>query len=57
MAKGGITRVTKGVIYVDRDGKRHVLNREEFHALMCSLARKAKAQHEMKVIENMEVEG
>lgn len=50
------TTVTKGVIYVDKDGKRHLLNREEFHNLMIKLNRKAKAIHKMKVIEQMEIE-
>lgn len=50
MAKG-TTTVSKGVKYTDRFGKRHVLNREEFHILMRRLARRAKAEHEMKVIE------
>ena len=47
--------VTKGVIYVDRDGKRHLLNRKEFHKLMEKLNRKAKAIHKMKIIEEMEI--
>lgn len=47
--------VTKGVIYVDRDGKRHLLNREEFHKLMEKLNRKAKAIHKIRVVEEMEI--
>lgn len=50
-------KVTKGVIYVDKKGKRHLLNREEFHQLMKKLYRKAKAQYRIKVIEEMEIEG
>lgn len=50
------TTTTKGVIYVDRDGKRHLLNREEFHNLMVKLNREAKANHRMKIIEQMEIE-
>ena len=49
------TKTEKGVIYIDRNGKRHLLNREEFHKLMIHLARRAKAEHRMKVIEDMEI--
>lgn len=48
------TKTEKGVIYVDRFGKKHLLNREEFNTLMRHLARRAKAEHDMKVIEEME---
>lgn len=43
MAKGKIT-VTKGVIYTDENGKKHVLNKEEFLAKMNRLAAKGKAK-------------
>lgn len=43
MAKGK-TIVTKGVIYTDKDGKKHVLNKEEFLAKMNRLAAKGKAK-------------
>lgn len=43
MAKGKTT-VTKGVIYTDENGKRHVLNKEEFLAKMNRLAAKGKAK-------------
>lgn len=56
MAKGK-TKVTKGVKYTDKDGKRHVLNRQEFYELIEGLNRKAKANHRIKVIEAIEVEG
>lgn len=49
------TKTEKGVIYTDRNGKRHLLNREEFHKLMEHLARRAKIEHRMKVIEDMEI--
>lgn len=45
--KNGKTKVTKGVVYVDSKGKRHVLNKEEFRALMLSLATRAKANKDM----------
>ena len=41
MAKGKTT-VTKGVIYTDKNGKKHVLNKEEFLAKMNRLAAKEK---------------
>lgn len=50
----GKTVTTKGVIYVDRFGKKHLLNREEFDHLIRRLARKAKIEHDMKVIEEIE---
>ena len=43
MAKGKKT-VTKGVIYTDENGKKHVLNKEEFLAKMNRLAIKGKAK-------------
>lgn len=43
MAKGKTT-VTKGVIYTDKDGKKHVLNKEEFLAKMNRLAAKGKTK-------------
>ena len=43
MAKGKTT-VTKGVIYTDENGKKHVLNKEEFLAKMNRLAAKGKAK-------------
>lgn len=43
MAKGKTT-ITKGVIYTDKNGKRHVLNREEFLAKMNVLAAKGKVK-------------
>lgn len=49
------TTTTKGVIYVDKDGKRHLLNREEFNKLINKLNRRAKAIHKMKIIEEMEI--
>lgn len=50
----GKTTTTKGVIYTDRFGKKHLLNREEFNTLMRRLARRAKAEHNMRVIEEIE---
>lgn len=47
MARNGKTKVTKGVVYVDSKGKRHVLNKEEFRALMLSLATRAKANKDI----------
>ena len=47
------TKVTKGVKYTDKDGKRHVLNRQEFYDLIERLNRKAKANHRIKVIEDI----
>ena len=41
MAKGKTT-VTKGVIYTDENGKKHVLNKEEFLDKMNRLAAKKK---------------
>ena len=55
MAKGK-TKVIKGVKYTDKDGKRHVLNRQEFYDLIERLNRKAKVNHRIKVIEEFEVE-
>ncbi len=55
MAKGKTT-TTKGVIFVDKEGKRHVLNREEFARLIKKLANKAKVNHSIRVIEESEVE-
>lgn len=43
MAKGKTT-ITKGVIYTDKDGKKHVLNKEEFLTKMNRLAAKGKAK-------------
>ncbi len=43
MAKGKTT-VTKGVIYTDKNGKKHVLNKKEFLAKMNRLAAKGKAK-------------
>ena len=43
MAKGKTT-VTKGVVYTDENGKKHVLNKEEFLAKMNRLAVKSKAK-------------
>lgn len=50
------TTTTKGVLYTDKDGKKHLLNREEFHTLMVKLNRRAKAIHRMKIVEEMEIE-
>ena len=49
-------KIMQGVRFTDKDGKKHVLNREEFDSLMRKLARRAKAIHNMKVIEEMETE-
>lgn len=49
-------KTTRGVRYTDKDGKKHLLNKEEFDLLMHRLARRAKALHNMKVIEDMEIE-
>ena len=43
MAKGKTT-VTKGVIYTDENGRKHVLNKEEFIAKINSIAIKGKAK-------------
>lgn len=43
MAKGKTT-IIKGVIYTDENGKKHVLNKEEFLAKMNRLAAKGKAK-------------
>ena len=53
MAKGKTT-ITKGVRYTDSEGKKHLLNREEFRKLMEKLNRRAKAIHNMRVVEQME---
>lgn len=54
MAKGKTT-ITKGVRYTDSEGKKHLLNREEFRKLMEKLNRRAKAIHNMRIVEQMEI--
>lgn len=56
MAKG-TTIVTKGVRYTDKNGKRYVLEREDFNKLIKRLARKAKIEYDMRIIEEMDIEG
>ena len=56
MAKTTTTTTTKGVFYTDKNGKRHLLTKEEFFQLMERFRRKANANRLIHAVEEMEVE-
>lgn len=46
----------KRIEFIDSKGKSHMINRKQFIHLMEILARRAKARHNIKVIEESQVE-
>lgn len=55
MARGKTTTI-KGIRYTDENGKKTVLTKEEFKAILKKLNRKAQANRTIKIIEESEVE-
>lgn len=55
MARGKTT-TTKGIRYTDENGKKTVLTREEFMAILKKLNRKAQANKTIKIIEESEID-
>lgn len=48
MARSSKVTVTKGVVFTDDKGKKHVLTKEEFMTKMRSLAAKGKAKNDFE---------
>ena len=55
MARGKTTTI-KGIRYTDENGKKTVLTKEEFRAILEKLNRKAQANRTIKAVEESEVE-